>query len=166
MYNGFKAVAPSWFESLKEVIRKDFWPTLFGSTVSDDEAMLFTLPTRMGGMGVRDPTDCIDKSYEASLSGSSLIIERNKGGVLSGDHYNHFISAGGERRLKQWTLDNEKLSGILNEMDELKSRAIKRAIEGKCSNWLNVVPMYRYGFVLSMREFRDAIAFKVQEAID
>ncbi len=91
----------------------------------------------MGGMGVRDPTECIDKSYEASLSGSRLIIESITCGTKEefsvADHYNQFISAaGGERRLKQRALDNEKLSGILNEMDELKSRAIKRAIEGKC----------------------------------
>ena len=34
------------FEPLRDAIRRTFWPTLFGGTVDDREADLFSLPTR------------------------------------------------------------------------------------------------------------------------
>ena len=160
--------APSWFECLKEVIWKEFWPSLFGSEVTEDEASLFTLPTRMGGMGVRDPTKSVEMSYEASKSGSSQIIEKITGREEEfsvADHYIHFVEAGEKRRLKQRALDDQSLNTILTSMDELKVRAIKRSINGKCSNWLNVIPVSRYGFVLSGREFRDAIALRYRRPL-
>ena len=55
-------------------------------------------------------------------------------------------------------MDNDWLKRVLNSFDELKVRAIKRSIDSKSSNWLNVVPISRFVFALAEREFRDAIA--------
>ena len=42
-------------DPLRNEIRNSFWPSLFGGSISEKEADLFSLPTRLGGMGVRDP---------------------------------------------------------------------------------------------------------------
>lgn len=47
----------------------------------------------------------------------------------------------------------------------MKRRAIKRSIEGKCSNWLNAMPLSCFGFTLSESEFRDAIAIRYRKAL-
>ncbi len=155
------SVSPDWFEELKKVIRHEFWPSLFGGKVSEAEADLFSLPTRMGGMGVRDPTMTSRLCYEASVRGSSTVMEylMGKEEVFSvADHCDVFKRACSMRRLEQKVMDSEWLKRVLESFDELKVRAIKRSIDSKSSNWLNVVPISRYGFALAEREFRDALA--------
>ena len=38
-------IVPPWFEDLKNILWSEFWPSLFGGTVSDDEACRFVLLT-------------------------------------------------------------------------------------------------------------------------
>ena len=45
-------------------------------------------------------------------------------------------------------------------MDAIKKRAIKRAIDGKTSNWLTVLPVACHYFNLSPMEFRGALALQ------
>ena len=42
----------------------------------------------------------------------------------------------------------------------MKQRIIRRAIEGKTSSWLNVLPIAKHHFDLSAGEFRDALAMR------
>ena len=125
------SVSPDWFEELKKVIRHEFWPRLFGSNVSEAEADLFSLPTRMGGMGVRDPTITSRICFEASAEGSSMVMEYLMGKVevfSVADHCDVFKRACSMRRLEQKTMDNEYLKRVLESFDELKVRAVKRLI--------------------------------------
>ena len=155
------------FSALKDAIREVFWPSLFGSVVSDSEADLFALPTRMGGMGVRDPVQTSSQYFDASRTGSSVItsylIAKEDFSAL--DHCETFIWASKESKRTQKIADDASLNDILSSLDDLKSRAVKRTIDGKCSNWLNVVPVKRFHFDLSQREFRDAIAIRYHRPI-
>ena len=45
-------------------------------------------------------------------------------------------------------------------MEAMKSCAIMRAVDGKTSNWLTVMPITRHHFDLSAVEFRDALAIR------
>ena len=60
---------------MKNVLWSEFWPSLFGGAVSNDEADLFSLPIRMGGMGVSDPMSSTGMRFKASQTGSNVIIE-------------------------------------------------------------------------------------------
>ena len=162
------SVSPNGFNDLRLAIREIFWPSLFGGSVSDVEADLFSLPTRLGGMGIRDPIKLMDKCFNASLGGSSIVVEYLMGKERAfsvADHYSVFMEACNNRRVEQKAVDGIYLNEVLGSLDELKVRAIRRSIDGKCSNWLNVVPMSRFGFVLSEREFRDAIALRYRRPI-
>ena len=162
------SVSSDWFDRLRGVLRSEFWSCLFGSQVSGIEADLFSLPTRLGGMGVRDPTLSTELFFELSSSGSSTIVDYLMGSQKMfsvADHSEVFVQACNERRIRQRVIDMDCLDRVLGSLDELKVRAVRRAIDGKCSNWLNVTPVSRFGFTLSEREFRDAIALRYRRPV-
>ena len=45
------------------MVIRQFVPALFDGDISDSEAALFFLPARMGGLGIRDPTELGDVDY-------------------------------------------------------------------------------------------------------
>ena len=56
--------------------------------------------------------------------------------------------------------DESKLESTLEVIDDKKFRSvIRRAINGKTSNWLTVIQISKYHFDLSPIEFRDGLAF-------
>ena len=55
----------------------------------------------------------------------------------------------GERKIN----DEAKINAALKPMDAKKKWAIMRAVEGKTSNWLTVLPVARHHFNLSPTEF-------------
>ena len=48
-------------------------------------------------------------------------------------------------------------------MNAKKKRAIKRAVEGKKSNWLTVLPVARHHFDLSPTEFHEVLALRYHQ---
>ena len=56
--------------------------------------------------------------------------------------------------------DQRKLDAALESMDAKKRRTVMRAVDGKTSNWLTVMPVARHQFDLSVVEFRDALAMR------
>ena len=56
--------------------------------------------------------------------------------------------------------DESKLELVLEVINDKKSRSVRRAINGKISNWLTVVQISKYQFDLSPIEFRDALALR------
>ena len=54
--------------------------------------------------------------------------------------------------------DQRKLAVVLEGSDPLKKRTISRAVIGKISNWLTVIPTACNQLGLSALEFHDALA--------
>lgn len=73
-------------ERVQECICRAFWPAVFGDSVSEVESQLFSLPTKCGGLGVRNPIGCADLAFEASRSGSSLLVESIHTGEIGRAH--------------------------------------------------------------------------------
>ena len=72
------------FESIVDEINKHFWPSVFGSNVSELEKSLFALPIKMGGLGVRNPVDQASRAFQCSRSSCDVIVSALKGsGVYS-----------------------------------------------------------------------------------
>ncbi len=63
-------------------------------------------------------------------------------------------------RTEQKENNQVKLEAALESMDAKRRRAIMRAVDGKTSNWLTVMPIARHQFDLSAVEFRDALAIR------
>ena len=128
------------FEPLRDAIRRTFWPCLFGGAVDDREADLFSLPTRFGGLGIRDPVRLSECSFQASRMGCERIVEFMSNGEQFnvGDHLSKFSEAVKNSRQQQIEQNESLMEEVLGSFDERRARAVRRGIEGKCSNWLNV----------------------------
>ena len=70
----------------------NIWPAVFEGSISETEKHLFTLPTRTGGMGIRNPIETANNAYETSRTGTSVIVDAIKGKVPFSmlDHSNQF----------------------------------------------------------------------------
>jgi len=60
------------------------------------------------------------------------------------------------QRVQDW----RKLEEALEPMDNRKRHVIMRAVDGKTSSWLNVLPVAHHQFDLSAIKFRDALALR------
>ena len=54
------------FEPLERSIREKLLPALVGRSLSDEERKIFSLPVKLGGMGIYDPTKTADNEFAAS----------------------------------------------------------------------------------------------------
>lgn len=52
------------FSPLSDIIKEKFFPSIFGSTVSDIEFDLFTLPARLAGLGLGDPVKRATNTFQ------------------------------------------------------------------------------------------------------
>ena len=71
------------FRPLEEAIRQRFIPALTGQEIPGDlERELFALPTRLGGLGLSNPTTTITNHYRASRTITaplvSLIVQQRE----------------------------------------------------------------------------------------
>ena len=74
------------------------------------------------------------------------------------EHKEWLVKAHAILRKEQMEWDQRKLDAALEPLDAMKRRAILRAVDGKTSNWLTVLPIVRHQFDLSAVEFCDALA--------
>ena len=67
----------SCFEVLRNALSDIFWPAVLQGTISDSEKKLFTLPARLGGMGIHDPLLTV-ASFTNSRKCTALIVDAIK----------------------------------------------------------------------------------------
>ena len=151
-----------YFIPLEEVIRDKLIPAIIGRAVTDLERKLISLPVRLGGMGIQDPTVTAQIEFR-----NSSIITRNLTELIMSqettlDNYN-------AERMKQVIsqLKNEKeerrieqLQEVLDAVDEKLKRSIELAGEKGAGAWLTALPLRSLGYVLNKQQFRDAIRLR------
>lgn len=117
---------------LRDAIRMKFWPCLFGGSVDDWEADMFTLPTRLGGMGMRDPVRSASNSFHTSRQGCEKIISHMKEGdpFMIGEHEEALVKAKKHGRQVETDIHESLLDNLLSKCDQQKARALKRASHG------------------------------------
>ena len=129
----------------------NFFPALFDSDVSWMEISMFFLPTRMRGLGIRDPIDLCDVDFDSSRDGVT-VISAAIGGTTEFDWSEHLaslhtVSISCHESVN--SLYDEKLHLILDQFLDTRWHAIKRAVGGGISHWLTTIPLERYHFDLA-----------------
>jgi hypothetical protein len=155
------------FDSLEKMIKEKFLPAVFGNEITNKDRLLFSLPPRRGGLGVRNPTETAKSTLENSKKTSEIVIEAIKGkrGYNSLDHRNQMEIARKEFKRHQDIIDTEKLETVNSDLDAMHKRALNRIIENKTSGWLTVLPLSQYQFNMSAVEFRDALALRYRRSL-
>ena len=78
----------SLFKDLESVISSSFIPALFGQRCTSNDRLLFSLPIRSGGLGIRVPTETAALAYTTSRSATEVLVNaiKNKFAFSSYDH--------------------------------------------------------------------------------
>ena len=126
-------------------------PALFDGSLSDAELQLFVLPTRLAGLGVLDPTSMPTEIFKTSKQGTVGIANAliGKDTFCHVSHLDALNEARQMHRKGQEDLHQSSLESIVAKFTHERQRSIRRAIKGKTSAWLNVVPLESCHFDLA-----------------
>ena len=67
------------FLPLQHAITTQFFPSLLGGAVTDNEKLLFQLPTSLAGPGIYDPTVTALQAYNTFKQGTATVSGAIKG---------------------------------------------------------------------------------------
>ena len=148
---------------LDEMLRSDLLRALTGRPPpSDLECVLFALPARLGGLGIRIPSETAASELQSSL----LVTSSLKDHILDQDReYGHNIIT--DQLQKKATINRLNRERGVRDADDLYSqlsdslqRAVNLAKEKGASTWLTVLPLTDHGFALHKSAFHDALALR------
>ena len=145
---------------LENVIRLKLLPALTeGRACSDDERTLLSLPVRLGGLGIIDPSKISDDEFENSCKMTKDLTSaiRSQQSEIPDDLDDMSrlckLEIRSERRAKQL----EVLEDLKLRMSSDQVRVNEIARESGSSNWLTCLPLENREYVLSKQEFWDAL---------
>ena len=151
------------FKPLEETIQHRFIPALTGrSAISDIERNLLSLPTRLSGLGILNPSEATDSQYVTSQQVTaplvSLIIQQTSDYPYSTMEEQHqaMTKAKSDRRQQQ----SRRATTLYLQLPQGIQRAVDIAKEKGASNWLTTLPITERGFALHKGAFRDAICLR------
>uniref|UniRef100_A0A1X7UHG6 Uncharacterized protein n=1 Tax=Amphimedon queenslandica TaxID=400682 RepID=A0A1X7UHG6_AMPQE len=133
---------------------------------SNTERILFSLPTRSGGLGIRLPTESAALSYSTSRSATQVLTDAIKFNTPF-TPYDHICQVHLSRRDHSNVMreaDKSTFSNILSQLDTNHQRTILRS-KDSLSSWLSVLPTTKDNFDLSCTEFRDAICLRYSKPL-
>ena len=150
------------FMPLEEAIRQRFIPALTGREIPGDlERDLFALPTRLGGLGLSDPTKIVTNCYQASKTVTAplvaLIVQQKE---ELGDVCRELVVRRNiikSERRKEQAIAAEHLRERLTPKLQ---RCMELAKEKGTSSWLEALPVREHEFNLSKSEFRDGLCLR------
>ena len=151
-----------YFVPLEETIRERLIPAIIGRRITDVERKLVSLPVRMGGLGIQDPTITADIEFR-----NSSFVTRNLTDLIQNQETNldNYDNAQVKTDILKMKAEKEqslteRLEEVKNSVDEKLKRSIELACEKGASAWLSALPLQAMGFVLNRQEFRDAICLR------
>ena len=145
------------FQPLEDAIRLQFIPAFTGhGSCSMVEREVLSLPCRLGGLGIVNPTIVADLQYDASTkitnSLKDLIIQQSVTARLP-DVSSIKNKIHMDRRLAY----KERAKDVRSRLSSSSQRAIDLNSETGSSAWLTVLPLQDQGFHLNKQEFWDAL---------
>ena len=153
----------SHFQHLENVIRTEFIPTLTGNPPPNDtDRELFSLPARLGGLGLRNPATYCESECIASRMISEPLVKLI---ATQQDEYPYQCQA--DQLTAKSTVRQQRRQQAAQAAENLKpylsgtrKRAMELASERGASNWLTSLPIEEFGFCLHKGAFSDALALR------
>ena len=151
------------WKPLEAALREKFLPALSGRQVfSDTERNLLSLPAKLGGIGVTNPTQSSGHQYKASQKISAPLMKCMQKGVDEDVQEVHLL----QKKLKTDVhhTNHQEIRSRAKEIQSNLPRNCRTAIEQSCedgaSSWLTAIPITDYGFKLHKQAFRDALCLR------
>lgn len=150
------------FQPLEDTIREKLIPAIVGRRVSDIERKILSLPVRLGGIGIQNPTETADVEYDTSVK----ITENLKTLIYNQERTLENLDEDGNRR-KLNMLKEAKEKRLMQQFEEIKSQVDENmkqclgyAREKGSGAWLSALPIQAIGYVLNKQEFRDGLCLR------
>ena len=150
-------------EPLEITIRSKLIPAMLGCSTPDDVLRdLFSLPARLGGLGIVNPVLDATYHYDMSREISSPLVDLITQGVMdySFDTMCRQLELKEANVRKRDDLLKEKVLIVDQRLSDDLRFAVLNGRETGASSWLTVVPMKAHGFALHKGDFQDAIALR------
>ena len=139
----------------------DFIKVLFNNyDFNTTERNLWSLPVRMGGMGLMIPSKIADAQYSNSRKINEQLTAkvRNQQTIFEDIEPGVRKAKAEVKKLKE-TRNNELPAEITAEMGSSEKAIALEAIQEKgASSWLNTLPIKSQGYAMDKQSFRDAIS--------
>ena len=151
------------FAPLEKMLEENVLPSLLGiSSVTHSDRVLYSLPVKRGGLGVRNLIEGAELAFSTSRAAIDCLVSLI---LLQGDfdqilHKTKMRKARKKHEEKQNAVDKDKLDELLAVFPADQKRAIRRIIDNNCSLWLTSLPLLKDNFDLSATEFRDALCVR------
>ena len=149
----------SLLQPLEDAIHQLLIPALTGRPpCSKTERDIFALPSRLGGLGILNPSANCQSSFQASVTLTTPLVS-----LITAQSLNASVILDDLLEAKKNIRNSNRLRDVCraSELDTALSTEQKRKIalaKGKgSSSWLTVLPKEEYGFSLNKGEFRDAL---------
>ena len=146
-------------------IENTLLPAILDEKISPTERELYSLPTRLGGLGIpfyaqKAKVD-FDSSSKISRPLTVTIINQSENIPSAADT--------NKIRLEISKENDERANAAATVIEQKLPASTKRAVEQAklkgASSWLNILPIEDHGFSLNKGEFRDGIAFRYNKPL-
>ena len=147
-------------QPLEDAIHHKLIPALTeGRACNEDDRALLSLPIRLGGMGIINPVKISDNEHENSKQATTalteaIILQQRE---LPEDLDERNKAAKNMIREQRRQHQQEILDDLRSRMSSLQLRSNDIARATGSSNWLSTLPLVDKGFLLTKREFWDAV---------
>ena len=150
-------------QPLEDIITSNLIPALTGKAPPNDlECNLFALPSRLGGIGLVNPTKLSESEYPASKLVTKplcdLIFEQNP--MYSFETAEEQHAAKAEIRKTKRQQSSHEASHLKSILPDSLQHAVELAQEKGASSWLTALPVEEFGFALHKGAFHDALALR------
>lgn len=148
-------------QPLEDCISEKFLPILLQQYNHDRLRKVFSLPAKLGGLSIFDPTFIASKEYEYSVLATKPLTELILSQQLSFEGSNTKQDI---RRAKESITLSKNLAFKLAKDELLKesqfNAPLKLLAEKGSSLWLTTLPIANLGFVMNKQEFNDALCLR------
>ncbi len=154
-------------QPLEKILREDFIPAITGRPCPGDlERELLSLPPRLGGLGITDPSTRTE-DYRFSLEVTApliALVTLQSSGSTPPVETQHAI----KKRLQteKRAAQRQEASCIAERLSEDMQRVMALAQERGASSWLTALPLAAQGFSLHKGAFRDAVRIRYGWALE
>ena len=127
---------------------------------------IYSLPVRIGGLGIQDPSFEAASEYEYSIKMTSQLAKTiyNQERDFEQDKALQIDIRSKVKKEKE-TRQKELLDDIKSKCSEELVRLIELSSEKGASSWLTSLPLTNYGFHLNKQHFLDAICMRYNLSI-
>ena len=143
-----------------------FLPTIVKHHFNDNDWLIFTLPAKLGGLGIFDPTEICKDEFRYSCMATKPLVDMitEQKIEISFKESKKLNSSVSSAKLMISNFKTAEHNQKLKELKEIIGPERTMHIDTLCkkgsSSWLTSLPLEEFGFTLNKQEFADAISLR------